>query len=350
MCKLIVPLFSIYFIAQLVGATFHPDEYSSLTSTASCTAVLRSSVPETQVPITLEYVDINPNATNTILMVHGWPSLWSSWARQIEEFQAEYRLIIPNLRGFGGSSHPGDVRSSGTMGDMVGDLMCILQHAGVLAETRNNVVCMGHDWGSQICYETARIRPDVVTHVIGVAVPYIPSAGPFIPISHLISVLPALSYQLNRDKRRMLRAVLRTVDSPPPEIFLKSQDDMLGAWDGIEVSIFSTEEEDYFVKAYEKQGFEYKPVLIMGLANTQGNITIPQPVLAVYPTQDPVADWTHAEKLLKSSAYLPNLTTKLMKGAHWMHMEYPEVFNRIVREWLDKNVHIRKDEVVHEEL
>jgi hypothetical protein len=35
----------------------------------------------------LEYVEINPDAPNTLLMIHGWPSLWSSWSKQIEEFQ-----------------------------------------------------------------------------------------------------------------------------------------------------------------------------------------------------------------------------------------------------------------------
>ena len=34
-----------------------------------------------------EYVDINPDAERTILMVHGWPSLWHSWKYQIEEFK-----------------------------------------------------------------------------------------------------------------------------------------------------------------------------------------------------------------------------------------------------------------------
>lgn len=45
--------------------------------------------------------------------------------------QYDYRLIIPNIRGFGASTHPGDVQSSGSMPDLVGDVMCILQHASV---------------------------------------------------------------------------------------------------------------------------------------------------------------------------------------------------------------------------
>lgn len=35
-----------------------------------------------------DYVNVNPNAKETIVMVHGWPGLWSNWGDQILEFQA----------------------------------------------------------------------------------------------------------------------------------------------------------------------------------------------------------------------------------------------------------------------
>lgn len=34
-----------------------------------------------------EYVEINSDASTTLLMIHGWPSLWSTWSKQIEAFQ-----------------------------------------------------------------------------------------------------------------------------------------------------------------------------------------------------------------------------------------------------------------------
>ena len=45
--------------------------------------------------------------------------------------QDDYHIIAPDLRGFGASTHPGDVKSSGNMPDLVGDIMCIMKHAGV---------------------------------------------------------------------------------------------------------------------------------------------------------------------------------------------------------------------------
>ena len=41
-----------------------------------------------------DYVDINPSATTTLMLVHGWPSLSSSWSNQILEFQVTMRQAL----------------------------------------------------------------------------------------------------------------------------------------------------------------------------------------------------------------------------------------------------------------
>jgi soluble epoxide hydrolase/lipid-phosphate phosphatase len=111
--------------------------------------------------LSIDYVDVNPSCKHTLLFLHGWPSLWASWKYQIQEFrvihccletlhrlihhfhnaclQSDYRLIVPDIRGYGASTQPGDVQSSGSIPDVVGDLLCILRHAGV-----SQVVVIGH--------------------------------------------------------------------------------------------------------------------------------------------------------------------------------------------------------------
>ena len=44
------------------------------------------------------YVDVNPESENTIIMVHGWPGLWSNWFHQIEEFKVCDILRTPVCR------------------------------------------------------------------------------------------------------------------------------------------------------------------------------------------------------------------------------------------------------------
>ncbi|ETW84768.1 epoxide hydrolase [Heterobasidion irregulare TC 32-1] len=333
-----------------VAEVFNPREYPK--QVATCKAVNRAEGKD--VDIDLYYVDINPTAEKTLLMVHGWPSLWSSWKYQIEEFKHEYRLLIPDLRGFGSSTHPGDVKSSGNMEDMVSDMICLLEKAEV-----KSTICVGHDWGSQICYEAGRSRPDIFEAVVGVAIPYIPAGGPFMPTTALLEHLPRLSYQvffdehtsdavneLKKDIRRTLRGTLRTVDSPPPEAFLMQTDSFLAGWSDVKeidpIPFFSPDEEDYWVEQYGIQKFEYtlefytteNRYASWKIAHEQGNYTLHQPVLSVLPTKDPVADWVLAAKLLKSADYLPHITLQTLHGAHWLHIENPDGFNRILRAWL----------------
>lgn len=42
----------------------------------------------------------------------------------------------------------------------------MLQDANV-----TKAVCIGHDWGAQICYEAARMRPDLFEGVVGAVIP-----------------------------------------------------------------------------------------------------------------------------------------------------------------------------------
>jgi soluble epoxide hydrolase/lipid-phosphate phosphatase len=327
---------------------FRPREYPKQVST--CKALKGDSLT---VDIDIHYVDINRDAKASIIMVHGWPSLWSSWANQIRELEKDHHLVIPDLRGFGSSTHPGD--SQGNMGDFVSDLVCVLQHAKVAT-----AICVGHDWGSQICHEAARMRPDIVTGVVGISIPYLPSSGPFVPIADLLGYFPRLTYQLFFDKktpaavkeldadiRRTLRATLRTRNSPTPDAFLTSHDSFLSAWDSVAdimpIPFFSPEEEDYFVEEYSIQGFRNTLQFYIHsnryaswtLAHNQGNHTIPQPVLSIIPLNDPVGDWILAGRLMQSHSFLPKLTLETFEGSHWVHLEQPDEVNAAIRRWLD---------------
>lgn len=336
------------------------SHYSDLVSDApafrqhvvTCPAVNRAL--NQTVDLHLRYVDINPSFKRTLLLLHGWPSLWASWKYQIQEFRGDYRLIVPDIRGFGASTHPGDVQSSGSFPDLVGDLMCILQQAGV-----SQAVVIGHDWGSQLAYEAARERPDVFTAVVGITIPYLPAAGPLVPISSLVQEFPRLAYQvyfaeqtslaiaeLSADIRRTLRATLRTVSSPPPEDFLLSNSSYLAGWENVTtippIPFLSTAEEDYWVGQYSIQNFSYNLEFYTNgdrlesytFANSQGNETIPQPVLSILPTQDPVADWVQAAEALGSANFLPNLTQVTLPGAHWVQLELPDRVNALIRDFL----------------
>ncbi|KAI0337357.1 alpha/beta-hydrolase [Trametopsis cervina] len=339
----------------LVQAVSVKDPRNVVLSSATCKVPNRAAGVTQDIQI--KYVDINPGAKRTLLMVHGWPGLWHVWKGQIEAFKDDYHIIAVNQRGFGGSEHPGDLETSSTFGDLVGDLTCVLEHAQV-----SHAACLGHDWGTQTCYEAARMRPDVFEAVIGTAIPYIPYSGPFVPIANMVAMLPTIAYnvffqdktleaaqELNGDIRRTLRGIMRTVESPPPSEFLKQTDSFMRGWDSVEdippIPFLTTEEEEYWVEQFESHKFDHTLGFYTHgtrhgswtFAQAQENHTIPQPVLAILPTNDPVCNWVEAAVLMKSADHVPRLTMKTVDAAHWIIIEKPTEVNAIMKEWLDEH-------------
>ncbi|KAG8906419.1 hypothetical protein FRB99_006921 [Tulasnella sp. 403] len=358
--------------AEVVNA-FHPRDYPE--KNVACPAVDRSD-PDSHTPIhiNINYVHTTGSKSqDTIIMVHGWPGIWSTWARQITHFERDYDLLIPNLRGFYKSSHPGDVYTSGTYGDFVSDLTCVMDNAGV-----EQAICMGQVNRLRLCFEAARQRPDRFKAVIGLVVPYFPSVGPYIPTAHLAKMAPKLGYQvffntqtekaveeLNQSVRRTLRAVVRAKDNPPPEEFLTSHTTFWSGYESNEASndslpqssspheslcaiqpgpitFMSEEEEDYLVEAMEHQGFDRTLQFYLDTnrqvshahASLQGNHTIDTPSLLILPTHDRVAKWRQVLKLVYTEKFMTKLVVHDVEAAHWPQLEKPEEVNRMVREFL----------------
>lgn len=95
---------------------FDPSSYQK--AFAKCRAVDRSGLTPVNIELKIAYLDINPTADKVIVMSHGWPSLWTTYRNQIQSLGKDYRLIVPEHRGYGDSSHPHDLYESNTMPDV----------------------------------------------------------------------------------------------------------------------------------------------------------------------------------------------------------------------------------------
>jgi non-specific protein-tyrosine kinase len=87
--------------------------------------------------------------------VHGWPELAHSWRNQIPALAAAgYRVVAPDMRGYGESAAPAPVEDY-TILHLVGDLVGLLDH--LKAE---QAIVIGHDWGAVVAWHAALLRPD----------------------------------------------------------------------------------------------------------------------------------------------------------------------------------------------
>lgn len=104
-----------------------------------------------------------------VLLCHGWPELAYSWRHQIPALaRAGYRVVAPDMRGYGGSSVPHDVGAY-AITDLVGDMVALV---AALGETRACII--GHDWGATVAWSAALMRPDLFVAVAALSVPHRP--------------------------------------------------------------------------------------------------------------------------------------------------------------------------------
>ena len=102
-----------------------------------------------------------------VVLVHGWPELWYSWRHQIHPLaRAGYRIVTPDVRGYGGSDKPHAVEAY-AMTEIIADLTGLIDAMG-----EQRAILIGHDWGAPICWTTAALHPDRVAAIAGLSVPY----------------------------------------------------------------------------------------------------------------------------------------------------------------------------------
>ena len=104
-----------------------------------------------------------------VLLVHGFPELAASWTAQIQALsEAGYRVVAPDMRGYGRSEKPADT-SSYSIHHLVADLVAVVQALG-----EKQAVVVGHDWGASVAWQAALMRPDVFRAVAALSVPFQP--------------------------------------------------------------------------------------------------------------------------------------------------------------------------------
>ena len=100
-----------------------------------------------------------------VILLHGFPDSGRLWRNQVPVLaDAGFRVIVPDLRGYGRSDKPG-AAGSYSLPSLAGDVLAVLSDAGA---ERAHVV--GHDWGAALGWVLASLVPDRVDHLVVLSV------------------------------------------------------------------------------------------------------------------------------------------------------------------------------------
>ncbi|MGY0055257.1 alpha/beta fold hydrolase [Streptomyces sp. LZ34] len=93
-----------------------------------------------------------------VLLLHGFPHTWRLWTHVIGELATRYRVIAPDLRGFGDSARPADGYDAGTL---AADAESLLEALGA-----TSAAVVGIDVGTPPAFLLAMRRPDLVRRLV----------------------------------------------------------------------------------------------------------------------------------------------------------------------------------------
>jgi pimeloyl-ACP methyl ester carboxylesterase len=307
--------------------------------------------------ITRRHADVNgirlaydeAGAGPLVLLAHGWPELAHSWRNQIPVLTAAgYRVVAPDMRGFGDTGAPAPVEDY-TILHLVGDLVGLLDH--LKAE---QAVVIGHDWGAVVAWHAALLRPDRFRAVAAMSVVHT-LRSPQPPVATFrgrgldafywvyFQTPGVAESELERDVAKSLRMIYHAASGDVPEDWhwravVPAGGGLLDTTVEPNVSPAWLAPSDFarYIAAYEKSGFRgglnwYRNLdRNWALMAPFGDARIRQPALFIAGERDPTLRiGGRRDRLAAMDEAVPGLRGKiLIPGAgHWVQQEAAERVN-----------------------
>lgn len=299
-----------------------------------------------------------------ILLCHGFPELWYSWRYQMPALAAAgYHVVAPDQRGYGQTDAPSD-NEAYTLLHLVGDMVGLLDALG-----EEQAVIVGHDWGANVAWQAALLRPDRFRAVIAMSVPYVPRGPAYGPRStvrptaamkqmvgdrffyQLYFQQPGLAEaELERDVRATMLQILYSLsgDAPAGMRWSPFSDDpgasMLPGAD-LPASLpdwLSESDIDYYTSEYQRTGFRGGLNWYRNLDRTwelmaaYSRAKVMQPALFLWGDRDPVLDFPEVRtRIERLQEVVPRVRQEMFAGCgHWLQQERAAATNEAMIDFL----------------
>jgi pimeloyl-ACP methyl ester carboxylesterase len=95
-----------------------------------------------------------------VFLIHGHPLDHTMWQPQVEFLRDRYRLIVPELRGYGATPLPAGKRVT-LLDDFAEDILTLANHLNI-----DRFAIVGLSLGGQIAFETLRQAPDRIRAIV----------------------------------------------------------------------------------------------------------------------------------------------------------------------------------------
>ena len=292
-----------------------------------------------------------------VILAHGWPESWYSWRHQIPAIaDAGYRVVAPDMRGFGQTDAPLAVEEY-DIEHLSGDMVGLVDAYG-----EERAIIIGHDWGALVAWYSVLLHPQRFSGLIAMSVPFTgrPARSPietwketygdkfFYILYHQEPGVAESEY--DNDPEGLLSRLYLSPDSPRDEPEVTDPHRSAGGWiprlgapQGLPHWL-TQEDLDYYVTQFENAGFRGG---INYYRNFHRNWEItPQldgakidiPALFIAGEKDMVIGGAGRDQLATAMGRVVNdlRDVVLLPGAgHWVQQEQPDETNEAVLGFLE---------------
>jgi pimeloyl-ACP methyl ester carboxylesterase len=293
-----------------------------------------------------------------VLLAHGWPESWYSWRHQIAFLSSHgYRVVAPDMRGYGGTEAPPAVEAYDVK-SLSDDLAGIVDALG-----ERQAILVGHDWGSIVAWHAVLYHPERFTALVAMSVPYAGRPKESLIAGYRKRFGDNFFYMLyhnepggvaeaeyDGDPRGIISRLYLSPDSPREAPLITDKQRSAGGWIGRLGAPkglpdwVQQQDLDYVVAQFEASGFRGG---VNYYRNLQRNWEITEnldpvvkvPTLFVAGEKDMViAHATHEQLQAAMSRVVPDLYKVLLfpNIGHWVQQEAPDETNAAMLEFLQQ--------------
>lgn len=276
---------------------------------------------------TLHYVEAGEG--ELVLFLHGFPSYWFSFIRQMDALKDNYRVVAIDGLGAGKSDAPRNVEAY-KLENMAAHLDALIDHLD-----GGKIHIVGHDWGSTFAFGFAQRYPDRVASVTGLSAP---------PQNVLLNLM-----QLDSSARQTSAYIERLKQANPVLIVAMGADKRVwtGAYEPlVKKGLLTSEDGDLFRKATGNpkridahiNWYRANIPAFDSIKDTDfwpsRNARLTMPAQIIWGQDDRVFASEYAEA---TKANADNIQMLSLPGiGHWPHVENPETVTRAIEKLISE--------------
>lgn len=327
--------------------------------------------------VTHYYEGGSPDGT-PLIFIHGWPDIAETWIHQFNHFSSsgKYRVIAPDMRGYGNSSAPTADKRSYSLEVLATELVDFAAQLSI-----KQAVWVAHDWGCGVVNALAGHYPELFLAMVNIAVPYRTIE---LGLNHLKTLVnrdlypedeyewgqfdymryyelhPEASIKMFEEKDHIERITKALYAKSNPakhgERSFSSTIIRDGGWFGgnakncpdIPLAYTSLDEHHLanLVKSHKKNGFFGPTAYYLNsdvnaeyTKSAKNNGVLEFPVLYIDAKHDGICSPSTSSKMAELQRQTcKDLKYETVESGHWAQMEKPDQVNEIIAKWLGDKI------------